>query len=251
MRQAADDSSVSLSALWWAAAFPKVTAEALHRRLYFYGRHPVSCRWLARLPDEQAVAGWLGLGLLPLERAGFRALPRTADTWVWRRWEKGSAVHAMTKLYLCCMPEDLPFALRQVVPVLAHPAVTGFKVGFDLPSVLRPDKFMLYLSDSGAADQVAAEIADAVGPLNVQPLPFTAATSAGPFVTQATDPPDWEGRPVWHELASWRLYVCRLAAETLIASHQAPPQERVAAVLERLHLASVDTHCWAWAEGGR
>ncbi|GGU33606.1 hypothetical protein GCM10010259_25070 [Streptomyces daghestanicus] len=250
-RQAADDSSVSLSALWWAAAFPPATPEDLTRRLYFYGRRPVSARWSSRLPDEQAVEGWLGLGLLGLEEAGYGRLPRTPDTWVWRRWGKKSSPHPSTKLYVCCVPEELPAVLRQIMPVLARPSVSGFKLGFDLASVLRPDKFVLYLSDTGAADQVAADVAAAAGPVEVQPLPFTAATAAGPLVTRATDPPDWRGRPAWHERASWRLHVCRLAAETLAATGHASPQERVAAVLERLRLAGLNTDDWTWTDRGR
>lgn len=246
LEQAASDTSASVAALERAALF-RASPERLARHLYFFGRLPVTQRWLRELPDESAVSRWLGLGFLPLEAAGFRPLSRTPDTWVWRRWAR-THTHASSKLYVCVLPHDLPYALRECERVLRDPAVTGFKVGYDLPTVLRPDKFVIYLADPGRADAVAAEIIGLLGTVRHQPLPFTAASPAGPLVARAVDPEDREGRPAGHERASWRLNICRLAAEALWASGELTVRERVAAALERVTLAGVDTRTWSWTE---
>ncbi|MFL0027212.1 hypothetical protein ACJBCE_30275 [Streptomyces sp. NBUL23] len=245
--QAGSDTSTSVSALGWAALLDRLTPDQLARRLYFYGRLPVTPRRLRELPDASSVSRWLGLGFLSLETAGFRPLPRTPDTWVWRRWAR-SRTPSSSKLYVCCLPRDLPYALRACERVLRDRAVAGFKVGFDLPTVLRPDKFVVYLTDPGQADAVAAEIVAGLGAVEAQPLPFTATSPAGPLVARAVDPEDWEGRPAWHERASWRLNICRLAGEALWASPDLPARDRVAAALERLTLAGVDTGTWTWTE---
>lgn len=245
--QAASDTSTSVSALGWAALLDRLTPDQIARRLYFFGRLPVTPRWLRELPDEPSVSRWLGLGFLALEAAGFHPLPRTPDTWVWRRWARAHT-RASSKLYVCCLPRDLPYAVRACERVLRDRAVAGFKLGFDLPTVLRPDKFVVYLTDQGQADAVATEIVGLLGAVKAQPLPFTATSSAGSLVAQAVDPEDWEGRPAWHERASWRLNICRLAAETLWASQDLAVRDRVAAALERLALAGVDTGTWTWTE---
>lgn len=244
---AADDDSISVAALTWGATFRGLPAEQLTRRLYFFGRRPVTPQWSRRLPDERSVARWLGLVELQADLEGFRPLARTRDTWVWRRWVR-SRMPAAGKLYVCCVPQDLPSAVRACIPALRHPAVTGFKLGFDLPTVLRPDKFILFLADLEPARELAERIASAFGPAEVHPLPFTAAASAGGIVSMAADPDDWAGRPATIERASWRLHVCRVAAETLVANRNRSRVEQVAAALERLGLAGVDTCRWTWQE---
>lgn len=249
LRAAGEEDSISIEALRWGAMFSDLPAHRLATRLYFFGRYPVTNRWARELPDEDSVARWLGLGQLEAELHGLRLLARTTETWVWRRWARSPRVQAASKLYVCCVPDDLPSTVRACTSVIRqHPAVTGFKIGFDLPTVLRPDKFVVYLADAGAADELAASIVDAVGPADVHPLPFTAVTSIGGFVAQATDPEDWIGRPAWHERASWRLHICRLAAETLWVHRDRTWVERVAAALERLSLAGIDTQRWSWRD---
>ncbi|GID91358.1 hypothetical protein ACFQFC_10820 [Amorphoplanes digitatis] len=245
---AAGDDSAEIAALTWGAAFTRLTAEELTRRLYFFGRLPVTADWIRRLPDEDAVARWLGVAEAEQALHGFHPLRRTRETWVWRRWTRPAARGAAGKLYVCCAPADLPGVLRASLPVLRHRAVTGFKLGYDLPTLLRPDKFVLFLDDRGQADELAERVADAVGPCPVHPLPFAAVTAAGDLVRTATDPADTPGRPATRERASWRLNICRLAAETLVANRGRPRIERVAAALERLTLAGIDTRCWAWRE---
>nr|BFE74235.1 hypothetical protein GCM10020092_075360 [Actinoplanes digitatis] len=105
---------------------------------------------------------------------------------MWRRWTRPAARGAAGKLYVCCAPADLPGVLRASLPVLRHRAVTGFKLGYDLPTLLRPDKFVLFLDDRGQADELAERVADAVGPCPVHPLPFAAVTAL---------PATWSARP--------------------------------------------------------
>ncbi|MEU9107188.1 lanthionine synthetase LanC family protein [Streptomyces xanthophaeus] len=192
--QAAAEGSTSVAALRWAALFRQLTPDQLARRLYFFGRHPVTHRWLCRLPDEPSVSRWLGIGLLNLEADGLRPLPRTADTWVWRRWARPHEP-ASSKLYVCCLPADLPYALRECARTLHHPAVTGFKVGFDLPTILRPDKFVVFLSGPEHVEAVAADLVAAMGKIQVQPLPFTATADSGPLVAHASDPRTGKAAP--------------------------------------------------------
>jgi hypothetical protein len=246
MSAATSEGSVSVEALRWAAQFSTLSSGSLAHRLYFFGRYPVTARRRRELPDDESVARWLGLSELEGDLRGLRPLTRTRETWVWRRWARPGTVPT-AKLYVCCAPDDLPLTLRASVAVLNHRAVTGFKVGFDLPTVLRPDKFVVFLADDSAVEEVAEAIYAAVGPSGVQPLPFVGTTLVGPLVGHASDPDDWAGRPAWEERASWRLHICRLAAETLVAQRDRPWLERVAASLERLSLAGVDTRRWTWA----
>jgi hypothetical protein len=245
MRLASDESPISVQALRWAAAFTGLDSDALASRLYFFGRWPVTVSWRRRLPDENAVARWLGLADLEQMLPSLRRLPRTRETWVWRRWapHDGSTVN---KLYVCCTPKDLPDVLHACAPVLRDSVVSGMKVGFDLPTVLRADKLVVYLAEEGATEHVAEAIMSAAGQRDIHPLPFGGETGVGEFVAYARDPDDWPGRPTWQERASWRLYVARLAAETLAAQRGRPWLERVAAALERLSLAGIDTRRWMW-----
>src|SRR5215217_1402085 len=85
---------VSVAALRYAQELADLPAPLLALRLYLYGRRPVSPELQRRLPDESAVASYLGIAPGGTARAaldaGWRALPSSHEPRYWRTWRRRS-----------------------------------------------------------------------------------------------------------------------------------------------------------------
>jgi hypothetical protein len=249
---------VSVAALRYAQELADLPAQLLALRLYFYGRRPVSPGLQRRLPDESAVASYLGIApggtARPALDAGWRAVPSGDEPRYWRTWRRHSMGRAMDgawitpyKLYVSPAIDALAGAVGAVAESLAQvPGVTAFKVGADLPGICRPDKLVVYFNRLDDLQRGAAQLEHPLKGCPAHGVPFTAPVTADGLLSWGADPPApsaLEGEA----LTSWRMWVTERLAEYLVVARDgsAGTLEPWQFALERLRLSGVDTDTWA------
>jgi hypothetical protein len=224
---------------------------SLGQRLYAFQRLPLAPRWYRRLRDAGAVEGFLGAALGGSNR---RAVERG---WIgrpaaegWQSWHARSAPRSASsprfKLYVSPAPEALPGAFGEIAEALAAGGASRFKVGADAAGLLRPDRLIAYFDRferlAGAGEGLGRRLAG----LPVHGVPFTAELAADGLLSWGVDRREEAGEPGM----SWRFWLCRRLAESLLAGALA--REREPLGLEpwemasaRLRLEEVDTDTWA------
>jgi len=249
---------VSVAALRYAQELADLPAPLLALRLYLYGRRPVSPELQRRLPDESAVASYLGIAPGGTARAaldaGWRALPSSHEPRYWRTWRRRSvgpvtdgAWPTPYKLYVSPAIDALAGALGAVADSLARvPGVSAFKVGADLPGICRPDKLVVYFDRLDDLQRGAAQLEHSLKGCPAHGVPFTAPVTADGLLSWGADPPA-PSAVESEALSSWRMWVTERLAEYLVAAREgsAGTLEPWQFALERLRLSGVDTDTWA------
>jgi hypothetical protein len=248
--------SLSMAALRYGQELGSLEEPLVAMRMYLYGRLPASPALRERLPDEDAVAAWLGIdGGGSTEAAlasGWSEVPRPDDGRAyWRSWRPrgASARHGSNfKLYVSPGLEGLPDALAAVAETLrGAPGLSAFKVGRDVDGICRPDKLVVYfdrLDDLHSAATTLHERLDGCPPHGV---PFTAAIDRDGLLSWGSDPPR---APGGEPAGSWRLWIAERLAEYLArARREGGALEPSRFALERLGLAGVDADTWAPRSG--
>ena len=158
----------------------------------------------------------------------------------WNGWtapgtDTSTQVH---KVYVSPTLPCLPAALPVVFATAAALGVPSWKVGADTAGLHRPDKVVLYLPSARRADECAALLADALGGLDAQGVPFTGQVGDTGIVSRGRD----QGRQ------SWRAVLCRTVAESLVDRRAAlgpdAPHARVADDALASLAAAVDVVTW-------
>jgi hypothetical protein len=254
---------LSVAALRYAQELADLPAPLLALRLYLYGRQPVSPELHRRLPDDSAVASYLGIAPGGTARAaldaGWRAVPSMADgRRYWRTWRRRSVGHAADgasvtpyKLYVSPAIEALEAALDAVADSLARaPGVSAFKVGADLAGICRPDKLVVYFDRLDDLQRGAAQLGDRLEGCPAHGVPFTAPVTADGLLSWGADPPAPSAAD-GEALTSWRMWVTERLAEYLVVAREgsAGALEPWQFALERLRLSGIDTDTWAPANG--
>ena len=250
---------VSVAALRYAQELADLPASLLALRLYFYGRQPVSPELRRRLPDDSAVASYLGIAPGGTARAsldaGWRAVSSIADEpRYWRTWRRRSVGHATDgacvtpcKLYVSPAIDALEGALGAVADSLARaPGVSAFKVGADVGGICRPDKLVVYFDRLDDLQQGAAQLGDRLEGCPAHGVPFTAPVTADGLLSWGADPPVPSGASR-EAPTSWRMWVTERLAEYLVVAREgsAGTLEPWQFALERLRLSGIDTDTWA------
>ncbi|MFE1859298.1 hypothetical protein [Streptomyces anandii] len=156
------------------------------------------------------------------------------------------------KLYVSPTTEHLAGAVAASVPLIMRAAeVLGWKVADTVDTMVRPDKFVIYLESWRALRDLAGELSSALAGVPVHGVPFTCDTGLDGLLSWGLDPapsPDGPG-----SLAdSWRTWVTARLAGGLVQARQAGltgPQAHAAA-LRRARAAGVDTSTWQPVRGG-
>lgn len=224
-------------------------------RLYFYGRLATSPSWLARHPTRDAIERFLhieqGGTLARRMRRAWQAvdLEPPNDGWfLWRSRQPPSGKRSdRYKLYVSPLPESVPAAFSAAVGVAEDVGAVALKVGNDAPSLLRPDKIVLYFADLDSVSAGAARLAHELAGCPVHGVPFTAelAGSDG-LLSFGIDPPRPEHAIAWQERESWRLWLTnRLAVALLAARRDGGSLEPWQYALARLELEGIDPSTWA------
>jgi hypothetical protein len=250
---------LSVAALRYAQELVDLPVPLLALRLYLYGRQPVSPELQRRLPDDSAVASYLGIAPGGTARAALDAgwhsvSPMGDDRRYWRTWRRRSVGHAGNggsvtpyKLYVSPAIDALESALGVVADSLAKaPGVSAFKVGSDLPGICRPDKLVVYFDRLDDLQQGAAQLRDRLDGCPAHGVPFTAPVTADGLLSWGADPPAPSGASR-EGLTSWRMWVTERLAEYLVVAREgsAGALEPWQFALERLRLSGIDTDTWA------
>jgi hypothetical protein len=245
---------LSLAALVYGQALARTAAvdpALLTLRLYGYNRRPLTPAWKRLLPDAPAVERFLGIdpggtNRKLLEQRWSRR-PGFAGWMSWRRrgtaGERPAARGTATyKLYVSPVPEALPTAFGEILAALDAARVPQVKIGCDGWGLLRPDKIVAHFPDLEALAASAARLAERLGGIPVQGVPFTAEIGGGGLLSWGVDPPT-DGVPAAGR-ESWRTWLCQRLALALFAARETSPEPWRFA-LERLRLEGVDTATWA------
>ena len=236
----------SLAALRHAERLDDLDARELARRLYAYGRLPLTPAWTTRHPSAEALAGHLDRPARRWLRSAWEVPDAGADA-EWRHFRSRWAPESQAlghKLYLSPRPEQLAPAFEAWVAVLSERRAPWFKVARRVPGILRPDKLVAYFPSADATHAAAADLAERLSGMPVHGVPFTADLGADGLVSWGMDPPEQTQVLAWQRRSSWRLWVCeRLAAAALAAGRDTAEPWRFA--LRRLELAGVDPATFA------
>ncbi|MBP0630790.1 MULTISPECIES: hypothetical protein [unclassified Cupriavidus] len=252
---------LAVSALRYGQELSCLPQTELGRRLYSYGRKPVSPKLQRRLNDPAAVARFLGIaeeGILArsLHRHWTHVSVSHGALEFWWQWlsksepPRETAQRASFKLYLSPVVDDMPEALETLIRALARTqGVTGFKVGVGLWGISRPDKIVVYFAQLDDLYRFADLLRTRLSGCAAHGVPFSAAASENGLLSWGADPP--HGATKGERTTSWRMWVTWRLAEYLVSARTAAlsTMEPWQYALERLSLAGIDTDTWIPADG--
>ena len=231
---------LSLAALRHAQSLAGLPEELLALRLYCFGRRPLTNALRRRLPDEDAVARFVGA-----PSHGWQE-PETKPGGPWRmlrrRVATGSSRDGSSfKLYVAPTLEGMPDAFAAVSETLAGIAgCDGFKVARDAGGMCRPDKLVAYFHRLEDLHTAASELAPRLAGLPAQPVPFTGSVDAAGLLAWGVDP-----RASRDDRRSWRLWLAaRLASYLVEAREHEDAVEPWWFALERIRLDGIDVDSW-------
>lgn len=224
---------LTLQALVSARHFLGAGLQTLANYLYRYNTAPASPSWRSRFPTRRAVLDHLSTPSLPWS---FTALHRTwtlvdrapsGHWWVWKRSSVsiGQAEfrrRTLHKLFISPSCDALRDTLHATVPVLADSPAFAFKVGGDLPALLRPDKLVVYFARYEDLTESAARLQATLAGVPAQGVPFSAPLTADGLLSWGIDPAEDMQTFGWNGGESWRAWVTSRLAGSLVASSRCP-----------------------------
>ncbi len=246
--------TLSMEALQYAQALVCNYAPALSARLYFYNRIPVSPRWTNRITSDADYAHFLGIESGTevhhlLDCKWIRSEPSYNDP-SWLKWYShkymNEPVHLPYKIYLSPMCEDLKNTLRITVPIITDLKIPVFKLGLGLHGILRPDKFVIYLSSSEKLKSVINTLLRELRGVRAHGVPFTSVIDAEGLISWGMDPPrshlllSYQGTS-WRKWVTDHLAVALLIAKNGSANTPVLPWEFA---LQRMTIEGVNTENW-------
>ena len=245
---------LSQMALQHAQALEIEDAPSMSGRLYFYGRFATSPGWLARYPTRELIERFLHIergGTLERKmRRAWRAVDLEPPNDGWFLWSSrqppGGKRADCYKLYVSPLPEAVPVAFSAAAGVAEEVGAVALKVGNDAPSLLRPDKIVLYFPDLDRVFAAAARLAQELAGCPGHGVPFTAELAGcDGLLSFGIDPPRAEHALTWQERESWRLWLTnRLAVALIAARRDGGSLEPWQYALARLELDGIDPSTW-------
>jgi len=248
--------SLSLAALRYGAALDIDDAERLAARLYFFNRLPVTPSWIRRLPNEAAMAVFLGVHRGSSRRATLERhwhndeSPKSSDGysqwWPRARTEFDPAAAHVCKIFVSPDPQFAPEALHVLIDALVGFGAP-FKFGAAVYGLLRPDKIVAYFSRLPDMTECASTLCRALAGMPAHGVPFSADMSGTGLISWGIDPPESIQPLAWRGPESWRLWVTsRLARSLILARHaRAAVVSPIVFSLDRLALEGVNPVTWA------
>lgn len=240
---------VSMAALRYGTYLEGLSIPEMARRLYCYGRLPLTPRRALGLPVRPVVRDAIDGGPLSAAHAalrdGWNAVEPRPDNDRWRIFvnplggERLGADALPYKLYVSPWPDELGAVFRVVVDAFTRLGVPCFKVADDLAGMLRPDKLVAYFPTRERLDEAADGLASSLESHRPHGVPFTAEIALDGLLSWAVDPPHGSGAESWRAWVTLRASSAVIAAQTLGACE---PAWRYA--LRRLMLDGVDVRTW-------
>lgn len=232
---------LSLAALRTTAQGAVTDRAVVAQRLYRFGTTPRTAAAERDLGPEDDPMGVLGLcmGGATRRRLDREYAPTVITGWyAFTRLPLDTAAVTACKLYVSPRPDAIGEAFHRLVDVFAGAGVRSFKVGRGIEGLLRPDKIVAYFDDRAHLDAVARALSTRLRHTPAQGTPFTCAIDAEGLLSWGVDPPP--GRTP----ASWRAWVTRFLAASLVARMHEAPDRRAAGALADLRDAGVDGTVW-------
>jgi hypothetical protein len=143
------------------------------------------------------------------------------------------------KLYVSPMPDALADAFPRIAEVFVGYDVRSFKVGRGIEGLLRPDKVIAYFDDRAHMESTAAALDRSLDGCPAQGAPFTAEVGGNGLLSTGVDPPAGDATAT-----SWRSWVTKQLAESLLAARATPGLDPVATAFADLRRAGVDPDRW-------
>ncbi|MFI6281794.1 hypothetical protein [Streptomyces sp. NPDC050988] len=247
---------LAVAALKYGQRLSGLSAEDLGRRLYSYGRQPISPQLRRRFGSTLAIGEHLGLApggrvrsMLPdgwSEMASPVGARRDVHWWQWgyrpalTRTQRGGG----HKLYVSPALDGLSEALEQVVSVVVTvPSVRGFKVGAGIEGICRPDKIVVYVEGLDGIGAVTDRLGPVLSGCQAHGVPFTAAVSQDGLLSWGIDPP--RRKSITVRAVSWRMWLTQRLARHITEYVPSDKLEAWQFAIERLGLSGVDTRTWS------
>jgi len=231
--------AVSRAALSYGAALGLRDASVLTKRLYDYGRCPVSPRLRRAFPTPEAVRDHLLQGHEPVRRlmaSEWRRRALSGEDPGWALWTRpredprsGAASH---KLYVSPGFEAIQPVFHTVIETITDSDAVAFKVGAELAYLARPDKLVIYFSGREETLRVGRLLAPALAGFPAHGVPFTGPVDEGGLLSWGMDPPHTSGSQ-----RSWRVWLAERMAHAMA---EAPPGEQLGAALSCVESLGVD-----------
>jgi hypothetical protein len=252
--------NLAVAALTYGQRLSGLSVEELGRRLYFYGRQPVSpllrCRFASMLAAEEHLGGGLSGLVQSMLPVGWYALSSpidaNRDAYWWQWGYQPSLARARHrgghKLYISPAVDSMAPVLEQVVRVIiaAH-GVRGFKVASGVAGICRPDKIVVYVEHLDDLLEVADRLASDLSGSPAYGVPFTAAVTHDGLLAWGIDPPS--GRFATPRATSWRMWLTQRLAGYLAEFTPSDGTEPWEYALERLRLSGINIRTWEPAVG--
>lgn len=147
-------------------------------------------------------------------------------------------IAAVCKLYVSPRPEALADAFPRIADAMVRSEVRSFKIGRGIEGLLRPDKIVVYFEDRTHMEDVAGALDRTLRGCPAQGVPFTGEAGGNGLLSSGVDPPAGD------VAASWRSWVTKRLAASLMARRGTPGVDLVAAALADMRLAGVDPDLW-------
>lgn len=237
--------ALSIEAVRYGEALGALGIPEMTRRLYDFGRRPVTPAQKRAFHQSgiDAAAAALATARPALDRHWAPA--RSMDSY-WMRWRpiKAGDTGEPTrfKLYVSPVIGDVAEVFHAAAEILGQsPGARGLKLGRGLPGLTRPDKLVAYFSRRDDLQEAGWRLHQRLQGCGVQGVPFTAELSADGLLSWGADPP----RMVSGQPGSWRFWIARKLAthfETARTAGVSGPIWPI--VLDRLHADGVNPQTW-------
>lgn len=120
------------------------------------------------------------------------------------------------------------------MPIVTESEAVGFKIGAELPYLVRPDKLVFYFADKAEMMRVARLLEPRLAAFEPHGVPFTCPFGRGGLLSWGMDPPGKTDQ-------SWRSWLLGHLARAMT---DAEPGRGVAAALQQARVLGVDAVSW-------
>lgn len=236
---------LSSDALKYADALGELPVPELTRRLYDFGRRPITTEQKRSFlhPDTDFFGNLLNSAGSVLSAHWMRS-PSADESWImWRPIRiRGEREGVRYKLYISPGLSDVAAAFRASADILGQsPGVCGLKIGRGLTGLTRADKIVAYFSRLDDLQQAGSRIQRELDGCAIHGVPFTAELSGDGLLSWGADPP----RTDTSQRGSWRLWLAgRLAAHFEVGRRSHRSGATWPFVLDRIRLDGVNPDTW-------
>ncbi len=236
---------LSITALKYADALGELPIPELTRRLYDFGRLPVTvAQKRAFLNTDTDFFGSLLNRVGLVLSAHWMRSPSADASWImWRPIRiRGDSEGVRYKLYVSPGLSDIATAFQASADILGQsPGVCGLKIGRGFAGLTRADKIVAYFSRLDDLQEAGMRLHRELEGCAAHGVPFTAELSDNGLLSWGADPP----RTHTNRPGSWRLWLTgKLAAYFEIGRRSHTAGTIWPFVLDRIRLDGVNPDTW-------